>query len=361
MRRPQSQATSRAGVNYVGAIVEEHNCTFTEIPGHSDLGIDAIVEFIEEERSTGCCIGLQIKSGRSYYNPSTNRFRVHSDRAHFGYWNSYLMPVGAVGYDPETQRSAWMDVTNHLEERPGAINDGPFTLSPDRPFTSESFPEFRQWFMQYRDSYKDDSRFGRALEQFANTSDVESCLLGLRTLFSFHRDKSATWYYIINSFRNFSEHDMLRDLVYVLTHIPGHGDIFWGARNRIDAEIRVHALGVMRAVFGRDEATALARSIDEDGLQRGTIGQSAHAIINEIRGKEGLLEAIAFDARLDEETRFNALMLLIYYTQESNDGGARRSIELIDRFVTDLPEGAYASTFLEARRILREFGYISFY
>ena len=363
MRRPQSQATSRAGVNYVNAIVEEHNCTFTEVPGHSDLGIDAIVEFIEEEQSTGCCIGIQIKSGKSFYHASTNRFRINSDRAHFDYWNSYLMPVGAVCYDPDTKQAAWLDVTKFLEENPGVMRDGPYTLSPslEQPFTRESFPSFRQWFMQYRDSYKNDSRFGRALDQFANISDSESCLVGLRSLFAFHRDKAATWYYIINSFRNFAEDEILPDLVYALTHIPGHMDIWWSKSNLIDQNVRNSALAQIHSTFGREETVALVRSIGEDGLQRGTIGQSAHAIIHEIRGRDRFLEDIAFDRALDEETRCNALMFLIYYTQQSDNDGTRRSIDFIDQFVLALPRGDCTHIFLEARSVLLEFGYISFY
>jgi hypothetical protein len=361
MRRPQSQATGRAGVNYVSTIIEEHNCTFTEIPGHSDLGIDAIVEFIEDEQSTGCCIGIQIKSGRSFFNPNTKRFRINSDLAHFEYWNSYLMPVGAVCYDPVTQQAGWLDVTKYLEDHPGVMNDGPFTLSPDQPFTRESFPDFRRWFMRYRDSYKNDSRFGRALDQFANISDPESCFLGLKTLFAFHRDKTATWYYIINSFRNFAEHKILPDLVYALTHVPGHMDIGWGKSNIIDQNVRNSALAQIRSTFGHAETVALVRSMGEDGLQRGTIGQSAHAVIQEIRDRDRFLEETAFDENLEEEVRVNALLLLIYYSQQSDQEGTRQSIEFVDRFVSVLPQSSYTSSLLDARETLLEFGHVDFY
>ena len=95
-----SRAIERRGVNYVRDIVESSNCTFTEIHSESDLGLDAYIEFILGEEAAGCCIGVQIKSGKSYVSSDQRTYYLRGDKDHFGYWKSLVLPIAGIVFNP---------------------------------------------------------------------------------------------------------------------------------------------------------------------------------------------------------------------------------------------------------------------
>jgi len=347
------------GVNFVRSIVEGENCTFTEVPLENDLGLDAHVEFTHEESATGCCIGMQIKSGPSYLSADGSRFVFHTDRDHFEYWQSHLLPVAAIFYDPVTKASAWLDITQFLATNPRVISEGPYSIAApiSQAFTAERFSGFCDHFLPYREQYRQDTNFALALEKFADTADEQECYDGLLSLFSFHRHRLATWYYVISCFRNFRGHVLLDTLTKALCHVPGHPDISWGPANTIDRPVRNAAEMLMRARFGREEVLALLEAIDENGLTRGEAGQCAHAIIDIVAGRDQLLEDIAFDEATPDDARFYALLLLIYYAQAEEEP-CERCIRLVEDYLARFP---YHDVVGEVLWTIREFGGLSFY
>ncbi len=204
-KRKRTKATAREGINFVRSIVERHNCIFQEIDLDNDIGNDAYIEFVQEEDATGCCIAVQIKSGISYAIPTQDRYAFSTDRNHFEYWHSHTLPIGAIIFDPETRRAAWCDITEGLQRAPHLIETGPYTISipATAEFSESTFEGFRTHFLCYRRQYTQVANLGRALEQFADYEDVASCADGMRALFSFHRNRSASWYYLMNCFHNF--------------------------------------------------------------------------------------------------------------------------------------------------------------
>lgn len=79
---------------------------------HSDVGIDAQIEPVLDERASGRLIAVQIKSGPSYFrerNSSDIVFRP--DDAHVRYWLQHSLPVIVVLVDTETDSAYWQSVT----------------------------------------------------------------------------------------------------------------------------------------------------------------------------------------------------------------------------------------------------------
>lgn len=359
-KRKKSKATARTGIKYVRDIVESHNCVFQEIDLENDVGNDAYIEFIQEEDATGCCIAVQIKSGASYVSKNGDSFILKGDKEHFVYWDSHILPIGAVIYDPRNNKAAWCDVTEFLESNPKVIENGPYNISilASQEFNSSTFNEFRNQFLKYREQYKKDSNFGKALEKFARRNDFEGCLDGLRSLFSFHRQRTASWYYLISSFRNFRNHPLLRTLVIALCHIPGHDDIFWHKGNITDEPIRKTALSFMEEQFDRNDVISLLEAVDEYGFERGSIGQCIHAIVDVVKERDGILESIAFDVSIAEETRFSALLLLIY---EKQFGSTSACISFIEDYLRKFPESVHKPELSELSHMIRQYGGVSFY
>ncbi|MDU9394944.1 DUF4365 domain-containing protein [Pseudomonas sp. zfem003] len=356
-KRKRSQATSRDGVNFVKGLIERQNSIFQEIDLHNDIGNDAYIEFIVEENATGCCVALQIKSGASYRSPS-GRYAFQSDSDHFEYWASHILPVLAVVFDPERKKAVWVDITDHLRKTPSAITDGPYTIYADQDFSESTFLEFRNHCLQYRDQYSRESNFGQALESLSIRNDVERCLDGLRALFAYHRNQPATWYYLISCISNYRGHALLRELIVQLSHIPGHGDIFWSKRNIINETVRRSALLFMRERFERRDALTMLSAIDDAGIDRGTIGQYVHALIDTMTDAQGVMESIAIDINQDGRIRHSALLFAISAAQAQSVANA---LALLSRLRHSIDDEELNSVVGWLEEDLRQFGYVSFY
>jgi hypothetical protein len=187
-------------VNFVRSLVEKHNCAFQEIDGANDLGNDAYIEFITDENATGCCIAAQIKAGKSY-RTAAGDYLLRSDRDHFEYWLAHTLPVVGIVYDPSEDRALWIDITGWLRAHPERVSTGPFQifLPTTNCFDEAGFETFKQHFLSYRPLYSSEPAFGTALTAFATQEDPGRALEGLRALFSFHRQRFETWFYLINS------------------------------------------------------------------------------------------------------------------------------------------------------------------
>jgi Domain of unknown function (DUF4365) len=168
-KRKKSKSIARSGVNYVRMVVEECNCIFHEIDLDNDVGNDAYVEFIESEEATGSLIAAQIKSGQSYFRDDQGHAVVQSDRNHFEYWHSHSLPVAMIAYDPVSGSAAWFDITEFLMHYPEVIERGPYTIRVpvSQRLDEDSFPVFYNHFAAYRDLYRQEAFFGRALGAFA--------------------------------------------------------------------------------------------------------------------------------------------------------------------------------------------------
>jgi len=356
-KRKRSRATSRNGINFVRELVERQNSTFQEIDLHNDLGNDAYIEFVVEENATGCCVALQIKSGASYRTRS-GRYAFQSDRDHFEYWASHTLPVLAVIFDPENGKAVWVDITDHLRMAPSTTTEGPYTIYADREFSEPTFPEFRKHCLRYREQYSREPNFGRALESFSVREDVERCFDGLSALFAYHRHQPATWYYLISCISNYREHPILRPLVARLCHIPGHGDIFWSVRNTIDEEVRRGALLMMKERFDRRDALTLLSVIDDAGVDRGTIGQCVHALVDAMADPVSAMESIATDRGQNDRVRHSAILFAVSAAQSQ---AASAALAVLDRIRPSIDDGELVAVIDWLEGDLRQYGYVSFY
>jgi hypothetical protein len=105
---------NRAGVLAVGAIFTSLRWAFREQP-ISDFGIDAQAEKLDGDGSgTGKLIGLQIKTGKSYFRTSGNDFVYYGKARHREYWLTHCLPIFIIIHDPETGLTLFQKVEPHL-------------------------------------------------------------------------------------------------------------------------------------------------------------------------------------------------------------------------------------------------------
>lgn len=77
-----------------------------------DLGIDALIEIIDEERrSKGRMLALQIKCGKSFFEERTSDgFVFRGEKKHFLYWTNHSLPVILLLCHPLTRDCYWVEV-----------------------------------------------------------------------------------------------------------------------------------------------------------------------------------------------------------------------------------------------------------
>lgn len=355
MKRPQTAGTASQGVYHVGKIVSSNNCVFQSIDQENDVGNDAYIEFILEHQTAGCCIAAQIKSGASYV--SNDLFSIPSDSAHRQYWRTHILPVVGIVYNPESDIARWVDLTKYLKDYKETGGRHAIPVPKGNIFNDDKFNEFRSHFLPYGSKYSDDLHFVEALAGLARIDDFEAVLSSIRSLFAFHRNRTETWFCIISCLRYFRDSRIMQHLVVVLCHVPGHGDIFWGKNNIIEEATRKEAMALLRRLPTRDDVLAMITAIDENGIDRGQIGQCVHSIVEVVGGNVEMLTSLAADESVDEGSRYWAFLLMVIVLQQRD---LPRTIALIERLKDNMPDD-HSVEVQQIYETLKESGYIHFY
>ncbi|MCL6294353.1 DUF4365 domain-containing protein [Jejuia spongiicola] len=109
----------RIGVFSVAKIfVEDFEWIFREQPVN-DFGIDAFVEItsrihplVKNIVPTGRLIGVQIKSGESFFSEEKDAdFIYRGSKKHLSYWSSHSIPVILILYDKSTNSAYWQEIS----------------------------------------------------------------------------------------------------------------------------------------------------------------------------------------------------------------------------------------------------------
>lgn len=303
-RHSKSNVTSKIGVNFVRTVIETSSSIFTEIPQQNDLGIDGIVEIIKDEHPTGHCIGVQIKSGKSFFNLSNNECQLPVEN-HALYWSKYPLPVFGIVYVPERNCCYWVNIKTYLKNCPDSTQIK-FSCTKTNIFDLENFNKV---FMPFVIGSLPEFEFDEAFDLFRSKNQDEK-LVGLVVLFRKYSDRTIVWDEFMSYFRSEDENNISRTLIYYLAHIPWHPDIF-GGRDKITPEIREYAKSLIRD-FSVMEIIKLLSFIDENGIERGSIGQSVEAIISLIPNYKSLLREITKNEEVSMEIREWADVIRIY-------------------------------------------------
>jgi hypothetical protein len=115
----KTQRTDRLGVLKLGEYFARAGWLFRE-QLFDDYGIDAQVEIADGHNALGALIGIQIKSGASYFSEQTDRSIIfRSNDKHTKYWLRHLLPVIIVLYDDEGDTLYWEVVSEDTIKRTG--------------------------------------------------------------------------------------------------------------------------------------------------------------------------------------------------------------------------------------------------
>lgn len=357
-KRKKTKATSRIGINSIRSLVEKNNDIFQEIDLENDVGNDAYIEFVINEETTGCCIVSQIKTGKSYINASGEYF-FQSDKEHFEYWSSHLLPVCGLVHNPEDNTTKWIDITEYLNENPHVIKNGPYSLKCTNDFSEIAFNDFKEHFLEYK--HKMDHSFIRSLDTLLENKSVSTINDALHLLFSYYRNRKATWFFVCQYFQEIKDHDILEIMVYMFSFVTGgHGDVFWHKGNIVDEKIRTYIKNLIQTHFKETELIKLIHIFNIDWFSRGTLSQAAHSLIDWIQNKNDLLYKITFESEYESDIKLSSLMLLLYYKSWEEDGSTE-SLKLLEQYINCYPNSEDIEIVEQMILTIQDEGYLGFY
>lgn len=111
--------TERLGVSAVEHYFSRYGWLFREQFTH-DYGIDAQVEIVRDGQPTGALIGIQIKSGESYFKEETvTAYIYRTDDRHVSYWSQHVLPVILVLYSPGRDECYWQCISDDTLQSTG--------------------------------------------------------------------------------------------------------------------------------------------------------------------------------------------------------------------------------------------------
>ncbi|MBU5593089.1 DUF4365 domain-containing protein [Clostridium sp. MSJ-4] len=306
----------KLGVNYVTDIVDRCDCYFNKIEQENDMGIDAIIEFTENRIPIGKCIAVQIKTGESYVNRRKNECIIPIEN-HYEYWKNYCMPVYGIVYILNDNVAYWVDIKQYLNENrinieSGKLNIIKFKIKSINKFDMESFNKYFKCDVKNtlpEISYEEASNL-------LETENIDEIYIGVNSLAKRYAYKKETWDKLIDVFRKTTDYDLISEIIFYLSYIPGHGDL-WGQLN-FSKETREYARDIINKL-NINEVIKILNVIDENGIERGTIGQCVEAIIASIDNSDKLLKEIIKNEDLEEETINSAITIFAYnYPEEFN-------------------------------------------
>lgn len=107
----RSQQVDRQGVALNQLAFETLGMLFREQTVH-DYGVDAHVELVEDGRPTGRLLGIQIKTGLSFFAEEDGDSYVYrSDDDHVQYWIHHSLPVILTICDPSSRSVHWQVIS----------------------------------------------------------------------------------------------------------------------------------------------------------------------------------------------------------------------------------------------------------
>jgi hypothetical protein len=136
--------------------------------------------------------------------------------------------------------------------------------------------------------------------------------LAMRILFRYSINDLRVWDWFFDYFQT-KEVDETPDLlIYYLAHIPWHGDIAHTGEV-IDEQTKSHGVDRIEN-FRKVDVLKLLDFIDEEnGISRGSIGQSVEAIISLLPDRIEILKDVIEDTGLSLSLRVWAALILAYY------------------------------------------------
>jgi hypothetical protein len=242
----KTNATAKAGINYIRTIVEAHNCIFQKIDQENDVGVDAF-------------------------------------------------------------KAYWINIKTYLKDNPNhtVISYTPTLANIINKTT------FVNQFVPHLTGEVPNINFDLAKQLF-ESNNPDEFYLGLYTLFKKYADKNEVWKIFIDYFKTHSVDEIPEMLVYYLSVIPWHPDM-WFYKDTHTEQSRNYGKTLIDQ-FQKHDIEKLLHFVDEENMiSRGSLGQSVEAIVSSVPNFLTYLEEIIKDKSQEIKIREFAAIIYAYH------------------------------------------------
>lgn len=337
-KRNPNTKTELQGVRYVQSVVQDSNSIFEPFSRENDQGNDCLIEFVQNGYATNYGIYAQIKSGTSYKD--NKGYKIPADKAHLKYWDQGINLTIGIVYDPDVKKAYWVDITAYLKANPQILQQKHHDIRVEiaQEFSLETFSSFIQYCFSYKETYTNYENYGLSLEWFANTDNPDICYEGLKSLYSNHRKKNATWFYITSTFSKIKEDGIRANILGLLSNNIYHSDVFWHSQNiqyMPTEEMETEMSQLLTKTFGTKEVE-LAIPFLLQGINKGSFSYRVFSVLELIDNVHLIFKDISFKQDIDPDYRNFCFWL---YMQVSKFHSTEETLKVADLYLTLFPSG----------------------
>lgn len=307
--RHQNFTIEREGVNFITALFDRANCIFREIHREHDYGHDAVVGLVDGTKVLPKEIAIQVKSGSSYVNG--DKCVIPSTKAQRNYWREHPLQTYGIVYDPTEKCAYWTDLKNQSPETLRKSDNHNITFTKHTLNKIDEY-NFEKIFLPKLIGKLPKLKLSEA-KGWSNSNDLDLHFLGLAVLKKHFSDQIQVWDHFIELFETRPIEKIDNFLIYILAHLNSHGDIFFSGKSGwfLNAE-KSHIINRI-SNYSVDEVIKLLEISDEDGFERGSVGQSCGALIKLIKNYKNTIFKILENENYCNTLRFKAMCFLYGY------------------------------------------------
>lgn len=302
----------KRGTDYITMVVDTCMCTYNQIIQENDIGMDGQIELFDETgRPTGRIIGVQIKTGESYYDLNKLECSIPVD-SHYDYWMNVEVPligIVCIMESASVSTAYWVDIKEYLSKNPNATKIK-FNMLKTNEFSIETF---RKYFYCLINKCIPQIGIDEAL--YLIEGNDEDRTIGTSILQAIHTDKVESWKAIFDMYDK-SEIIDYSELFYNFSRMYGNPDCWKRkgmyefseqSRKFVDAKIKT---------FAKNDIIKLLSVVEMHYFDRGTMGQAIETIIKNIENSSVKLLDIVLDNSIDVDIRYDAENILAYQDKE---------------------------------------------
>jgi len=299
----------KLGVNLIKSFADENDCYFHEIVQENDVGIDAFIEFTKDSENTGRCIAVQIKNGNSFFNKDKSICKIPIDN-HYKYWENHSLDVYGIVCDYDRKLAFWVSITDYLKDYKEDIETGKLKniTFPTMKINELNSKTFATIFKMLIYGMLPVLSFEQIIE-LSQTKFIEEKNLSIVLLMRKYADNIKSWDKCFDMLEKEHDENLLISIIEYLSYVPYHPDL-WGDLEYCDAT-KEYAKNLIKTI-DKKTIIKMINLISEEGVARGTIGQSIESIISILPDNKNTLIQIIDEYR-DNDIGIRAFLILAYY------------------------------------------------
>jgi hypothetical protein len=280
--------------------LESANLVVQPVETENDFGRDAFVELVRDGDLTGKVIGIQVKSGMSHL--VGGRWLIPGADSDFTLWRESSVPMFGMVWDPSAGAIRWVDLSKCAREFDAASSTdhpsgGTFLKGPYGK-TSVVVPELNRLDLDpvpFIEAAMTACEVAPTLPTpLLLSDDLAQVEVGLLDCFALGRSSALAFQLVVGLFDHLPR-EAVPLAVWALAHATTHPDVVWTSDNWVSGEVK-DRLHITTRWNDEDVSRLLDQVSHEEGLARGSVGQSVYHILTLDSHVEGRLFRVAVDA-----------------------------------------------------------------